>query len=81
MGVTTITPKQLAASLRVSRSTLHRMRIAGELPPVIPTSRRIVRWLESDVALWLELSCPSTADFANLKRDKQRFARKRRGQR
>lgn len=71
-----MTIAQFASQLGVSRMTLSRMRKAGELPPTIPTNRRFVRWLDSDVELWFALSCPSTKEFEALKRTKRKFARK-----
>ena len=71
-----MTITQFADRLGVSRMTLSRMRKSFELPPTIPTSRRFVRWLDSDVDLWFELGCPSTTEFEALKRTKRKFARK-----
>jgi len=72
----TVTIAQFAKNLGVHRQTLHRMRKNGELPPTIATTRRIVRWLESDVELWFELDCCSTAKFIALKQTKKKFSRK-----
>lgn len=63
----------LADWIGVSRMTIHRMRQAKELPPTIATTRRFVRWLASDVELWLSLDCPRQAEFRALKRTKQMF--------
>ena len=76
-----MTIKEFAAELGVSRMTVHRMRKNGELPPTIPTTRRFVRWRESDIELWFDLGCPSACDFDELKHTKQKFARRQRGKR
>ncbi len=73
----TVTQSQLAGILSVSRSTVHRMDAAGELPPRIPTKRRLARWAQSDIDLWLSLDCPDAVQFKRLKRDQQRFAKRR----
>ena len=51
----TYNTRQLAECLGVSRDTIRNMRDDGELPPVIPTKRRIVRWTVDDIDLWFEL--------------------------
>ena len=70
-----LTTKDLAEQLRVSRHTIYRMRLAGELPPIIQTSRRIIRWQKSDIELWFDLDCPKAKQCTALKMDMQRFAR------
>ena len=72
----TITTKEFAERLGVSRATIYRMRDAGELPPIIPIRRRVVRWNEEDIELWWELECPKTAQFTALKKTKLRFEAK-----
>lgn len=69
---------QLAALLGVSRMTVHRMRKARELPPTLQTNRRFVRWLASDINLWLNSDCPREVEFKALKRTKQMFSGARR---
>ena len=71
-----VTTKDLQKQLACSRMTVTRMREANELPPPIPTSRRLVRWLASDIDLWFELGCPPAAEFTALKKTKQKFARR-----
>lgn len=73
----TVTTADLSVMLGVSRATIHRMKCAGELPTVIPTKRRIVRWLAKDIELWLELDCPNAKDFMVYKRDLQRYTQSR----
>lgn len=72
-----VTTAELSVMLGVSRSTIHRMKCAGELPAVISTNRRIVRWLAKDIELWLDLECPNAKDFMVYKRDLQRYTRSR----
>lgn len=43
------TVDDVARLLRVSRRTVFRMRARGLLPPPVRMSRRIVRWLRSDL--------------------------------
>lgn len=69
----TITIKEFAEILGVSRMTIYRMRESGELPDVIKTKRRIVRWLKNDIEFWLTLDCPSQVNFRKLRKTKQRF--------
>ena len=71
----TYNTRELAVLLGVSRHTIYRMRDDGELPPIIPTDRRIVRWQIKDVELWFDLDCPCTKSFLRLKKDYQRFTR------
>lgn len=70
-----MTIAELADRLGVSRATVHRMRTAGELPPTLKTTRRIVRWMASDVELWIDLECPRTDQFVALKRTRRKFSR------
>jgi excisionase family DNA binding protein len=72
----TYNTRELAVLLGVSRHTIYRMRDGGELPPIIPTDRRIVRWQIKDVELWFDLDCPSTKNFLRLKKDYERFTRR-----
>lgn len=72
----TVTIAGLADRLGVSRMTIHRMRKARELPDVIKTTRRIVRWNSCDIELWLELDCPNATEFKALKRTRRKFSRK-----
>ena len=73
----TVNMADLSKMLGVSRTTIHRMKCADELPPTIPTKRRIVRWLAKDIDLWLDLDCPCTKNFIVYKRDLQRYTRGR----
>ena len=60
----TVGYRDLSEILGVSRMTLHRMRKAKELPPTVATSRRFVRWLSSDIELWLQRDCPKQAKIS-----------------
>ena len=77
----TITTKELAERLGVSRATIYRMRDTGELPPIIPLKRRVVRWSEEDIKLWWELECPKAAQFTALKKTRLRFEERNRRRR
>ena len=70
--------RQLAECLGVSRDTIRNMRSDGELPPIIPTKRRIVRWTVDDIDLWFELDCPGEKDFVDFKGDLKQFTRRQR---
>ena len=59
----TVTTNEFAELLGVSRATIYRMRMSGELPPTIPLNRRVVRWNKEDIDLWLELECPKEKEF------------------
>ena len=72
-----ITVKELAKELGVSRATIYRMRDAGELPPIIPLRRRVIRWNKDDIELWWELDCPKTMQFIALKKTKLRFEKRK----
>ena len=74
----TYNTRQLAECLGVSRDTIRNMRDDGELPPVIPTKRRIVRWTVDDIDLWFELDCPREKDFVHFKGDLKQFTRRQR---
>lgn len=47
-------PKDLVQQLRLSRSTLRRMEIAGTLPPRIKLGAHCVGWHSTDVEAWLD---------------------------
>jgi excisionase family DNA binding protein len=72
----TLSVKQLAQFLGVSRHTIYRMRDNSELPPVLPIQKRVTRWRIEDIELWFELDCPNSKNFTRLKRDLKRFTRK-----
>jgi predicted DNA-binding transcriptional regulator AlpA len=48
-----LTSQEVAALLRVDRSTLSRMRARGEGPPVVWVRPRMPRYLRSSVEQWL----------------------------
>lgn len=49
-----LTPKQLAALLRVSHRTVEGWRLKGNGPKFVRVSERCLRLRRSDVDLWLE---------------------------
>ena len=73
----TYSPRQFAKLLGVSVDTIYRMRDDGELPPELPIQKRVTRWKIEDIGLWFDLDCPNAKNFVRLKRDYQRFTRKR----
>lgn len=77
----TVTTNEFAELLGVSRATIYRMRMSGELPPIVPLNRRVVRWNKEDIDLWLELECPKEKEFIPLKQTKLRFDARRRSPR
>lgn len=70
-----LTIADLARDLNVSRMTIHRMRQNQELPDPLPTKRRFVRWLASDIQLWIILGYPNAVTFRKVKRERARRSR------
>jgi predicted DNA-binding transcriptional regulator AlpA len=60
-----LTFDQLCSSLSVAKNTLARWLRQGLLPPPVRLAGRNnkPRWRVADIDLWLELGCPSAADF------------------
>ena len=49
-----VRPKELRATLGISKTTLWKMEKAGKLPPRIQISERAVGWTESSINEFLE---------------------------
>jgi predicted DNA-binding transcriptional regulator AlpA len=60
----------LAALLSRSIPSLHRDDAAGRLPAALRIGGS-KRWRYSDIAEWVELGCPSRADFDALRRNRR----------
>jgi prophage regulatory protein len=52
--VSVLRTTDVCSSLRISRTTLHRLRERGDFPPPIKLGPNSVGWLSSDVQAWLE---------------------------
>jgi excisionase family DNA binding protein len=62
-GALLLSPADVAGMLRVSLRTLWRMAQAGILPRPVRFSRKLVRWLASDIQAWADsLSAAGPAD-------------------
>lgn len=63
-----VTPADLAAMIKIGRSTLYGLKAAGQLPrPVKLGNCDCVRWRLSDIERWIELGCPSMERFEKMK--------------
>ena len=57
-----MTVKDVAARLKISARQVWKLRASGRLPESLRVSRS-VRWREVDITRWVELGCPSRAEF------------------
>lgn len=55
-GPTLITVDELAALLGISRRSVYRLDLRGELPPALRV--RGVRWIRQEIEAWLDQGCP-----------------------
>jgi predicted DNA-binding transcriptional regulator AlpA len=55
----------------IGYSTLERWKAAGKLPKPL-TDRRPVRWLRSDVVVWIEAGMPPQKEWERLKTDRRK---------
>lgn len=62
---TLINAKQLAEMLSISERHLWRMRAAGKLPKTVKIGS-CVRWLLSDIEMFLNMGCPSQKQFESM---------------
>jgi predicted DNA-binding transcriptional regulator AlpA len=62
--------EDLAAVLARSVASLHRDDAAGRLPAPLRIGGS-KRWRVSDITEWVELGCPSRADFEALRRSRR----------
>jgi hypothetical protein len=47
-------PDELAKLLDVHPRTLHRMELAGDIPPAFRVGTKVIRWQRATLARWLE---------------------------
>lgn len=59
---TLLTPADLRAWLKISRTTYHRMLLAGKLPPACKLNS-LFRWEPEVVNDWIRAGCPPADEF------------------
>lgn len=59
----TLTLQDLASDLRVSEKTIRRMIRDGRLPQPMRINNKDLRWLMSEIKLWLDSGMPSRQEF------------------
>ena len=57
-----LTVMDLAARLKISARQIWKLKAAGRLPAAVRLARS-VRWRTDDIALWVQLGCPSRERF------------------
>jgi predicted DNA-binding transcriptional regulator AlpA len=53
-----LTFPELCAFLKADEATVISLIEAGSLPPPLNIGNRVVRWVESDLARWVQMGCP-----------------------
>jgi predicted DNA-binding transcriptional regulator AlpA len=70
-----LTFDELCAFLKADELMVLTLIEAGSVPPPMNIGNRLVRWVESDLARWVQMGCPSfpppTPEELNLIRAKQ----------
>ncbi len=57
-----LTVRDVAARLKISPRQVFKLRASGQLPEAVRLARS-VRWRAEDLALWVQLGCPSREQF------------------
>lgn len=59
-----LTPRDLAAELRVSLATIWRLRAAGKLPRALTTlGKQLLRWHRDEIKAWIACGMPDMATW------------------
>jgi predicted DNA-binding transcriptional regulator AlpA len=58
-----ITDREAAALCGLSRSSWHRLRAAGRVPPGVRLGRAC-RWSRAEITAWVSAGCPAAAVWA-----------------
>ena len=60
-----LTRKQLEERFGLSRSSIHKLMRAGELPEPVRIGPRAIRWIEAEIVAWLASRPRSHGDGIN----------------
>ena len=71
-----IGPSMVCAIANISMPTLERLKASGRLPQHTAVTRKLHRWLRSDIELWLTMGCPDRAEFEARKAQQAKAAKK-----
>ena len=63
-----LTAQAVGAKLSLSKRAVFRMRSAGLIVAPLKCGQGAIRWRQSDIEKWIELGCPSKADFETMQR-------------
>ena len=63
---TLLTRPEVEELCKIARSTIYRGIHAGEFPPPVRVGKRAVRWLKSEIEIWIKAR-PHTTDDNNTK--------------
>jgi predicted DNA-binding transcriptional regulator AlpA len=53
-----LTLQELAAFLKADEAMVLSLIESGSLPPPVNIGDRLIRWVESDLARWVQMGCP-----------------------
>jgi excisionase family DNA binding protein len=61
-----VSDREAAALCGLGRSTWHRARAAGKVPPAVRIGRN-VRWNRAELVAWIESGCPDARTWAAMR--------------